>query len=151
MANKHPAVVRKPTVQMSFEDEEDETPVVKRPLVSAVSKPMISETQLQKLKEKQANQDLAKQRILSGTGNQDNKPIITRPKIDVETELLKLKVRERSRSRSLSPTSRALKRAQEREKDKKRNTFSIKTHHRDVVNRGESESSNTEKLDDKEI
>ncbi len=44
---------------MSFEDEE-ETPVVKRPLVSAVSKPMISESQLQKLKEKQALQDLAK-------------------------------------------------------------------------------------------
>ena len=59
MANKAPSFNRKPAIQMSFEDEE-EIPVVKRPLVSAVSKPMISESQLQKLKEKQALQDLAK-------------------------------------------------------------------------------------------
>ena len=75
-----------------------------------------------KLKDKKLQQEVAKQKILSSSSQLP--PIILqqridKPAVDLEAELSKLKDRrERSRSRSLSPTSKALKRASERQPKK---------------------------------
>ena len=83
---------------------------------------MVSDEQLLKLKDKKLQQEAAKQKILSGSSQLPSitlQPRIDKPAVDLEAELSKLKDRrERSRSRSLSPTSKALKRASERQPKK---------------------------------